>query len=156
MSNETPAASRPIEILLVEDNEADLVLTKRALQRSAKVANRIGVARDGAEAIDYVFRRGEFASAPMPDLVILDLNLPKFSGFEVLEAIRKDPATSHLPVIIMTGSDAETDIAKAYALHASCYLTKPVKLENFLKNVASLVDFWLTTVQLPKAASGPR
>ena len=156
MSNETPGQPRPIEILLVEDNEADLVLTKRALQRSAKVTNRVAVAHDGAEALDYLFRRGAFAQATPPDLVLLDLNLPKFSGLEVLQQIKSNPATSHLPVIIMTGSDAEADIAKAYSLHASCYLTKPVKLESFLKAVASLADFWLTIVKLPTVVNDKR
>lgn len=154
MSNEPQP--KPIEILLVEDNEADLVLTKRALQRSAKVTNRVAVARDGAEALDYLFRRGPFANVPLPDLVLLDLNLPKFGGLEVLEIVKKDPAIGHIPIIIMTGSDAESDVTKSYSLHASCFLTKPVKLENFLKAVASLADFWLTIVKLPTAANQKR
>lgn len=141
----------PIEILLVEDNESDIFLTQRALQKKGRLANRINVVRDGVEALDYLFKRGQYANAPRPDLILLDLNLPKRSGLDVLDEIRKDPGLTHLPVIIMTGSEADVDIVRGYTLHANCYVTKPVQMEDFIKVMQTIADFWVTVVKRPLA-----
>jgi CheY-like chemotaxis protein len=139
---------RPIEILLVEDSLADIDLTKEALT-DAKVRNNLNVVTDGAEALAYLRREGEFAEAPRPDLVLLDLNLPKVDGREVLAAIKDDPDLKRIPVVILTTSEAEGDIVKSYDLHANCYVTKPVDLERFIGVVRSIEDFWLAIVKLP-------
>src|SRR4051812_9765659 len=138
-----------IDILLVEDNEGDIFLTKRALLKKGRLTNRITVVMDGAEALEYLFRRGKYPEAKRPDLILLDLNLPKKSGLEVLDEIKKDPVLGRIPVIIMTGSDAEVDIVRSYTLHANCYVTKPIQLEQFMKVVQSVADFWITIVKLP-------
>jgi CheY-like chemotaxis protein len=139
---------RPIEILLVEDNPGDVRLTQEAL-KEGKVMNVLNTVGDGEEALAYLRRQGAYAQATRPDLVLLDLNLPKKSGREVLEEIKEDPDLKRIPVVILTVSEAEQDIIKSYNLHANCYITKPVNLEQFIEVVKSIEDFWLTVVMLP-------
>jgi two-component system, chemotaxis family, response regulator Rcp1 len=139
---------QPIEILLVEDNPGDVDLTKEAL-KDAKVFNRLNVADDGAKAVDFLYRRGEYANAPRPDLILLDLNLPKKDGRQVLKEIKADPELAGIPVVVLTTSDADEDILRAYHLHANCYITKPVDFQQFLRVVKAIEDFWLTVVKLP-------
>jgi two-component system, chemotaxis family, response regulator Rcp1 len=141
-------ACRPIEILLVEDNPGDVRLTQEAL-REGKVRNHLHVAADGVEAMSFLRREGQHAHAPQPDLILLDLNLPKKSGREVLADIKEDPELRRIPVVILTVSKAEEDVLKSYNLHANCYITKPVNLDQFLEVVKSIEDFWLTVVMLP-------
>lgn len=139
---------RSIEILLVEDNAADVRLTIEAL-REGKVKNNLSVTRDGEEAMQFLRREGAFAEAPRPDLVLLDLNLPRKDGREVLADIKADDRLKTIPVVVLTTSSAEADILKSYSLHANCYITKPVDLEQFVQVVRSIDDFWLTIVRLP-------
>lgn len=138
----------PIEILLVEDNPGDVRLTKEAL-KEGKVVNNLHTVGDGEEALAYLRRQGPFTQATRPDLILLDLNLPKKSGREVLAEIKKDPDLKRIPVVILTVSEAEQDIIKSYNLHANCYITKPVNLEQFMEVVQSIENFWLTVVMLP-------
>lgn len=138
----------PIEILLVEDNPADVRLTQEAL-KEGKVRNNLHVARDGIEAMEFLRRSGKFAGAVRPDLILLDLNLPRKDGREVLSDIKRDPDLKSIPVVVLTTSSAETDIFKSYTLHANCYITKPVDLDQFVQVVKSIDDFWLTVVRLP-------
>ena len=140
---------RPIEILLVEDNPGDVRLTIEAL-KEGKVLNRLTVARDGEEAMAALRREGKFADARRPDIILLDLNLPKKDGREVLEDIKKDPALQIIPTVILTTSKDEQDVLKSYKLHANCYITKPVDLSQFLAVVKAIEDFWFTVVVLPK------
>jgi CheY-like chemotaxis protein len=140
---------KPIEILLVEDNPADVRLTQEAL-REGKVRNNLHVARDGVEAVEFLKRRGKYAGAPRPDLVLLDLNLPKKDGREVLAEVKDDAELKTIPIVVLTTSSAEIDILRSYSLHANCYITKPVDLEQFVQVVKSIDDFWLTVVKLPK------
>jgi chemotaxis family two-component system response regulator Rcp1 len=140
--------SEPIEVLLVEDNPGDVRLTREAL-RDGKVHNNLSVAPDGVEALAFLRRQGKYADAPRPDVILLDLNLPKKDGREVLEEIKADPSLARIPVVILTSSEAERDIAQAYALHANCYVTKPVDLDQFITVVKSIEDFWFTIVKLP-------
>jgi CheY-like chemotaxis protein len=144
-----PVEDRPFEILLVEDNPGDVRLTQEAL-KDGKLLVHLSVAADGVDAVDFLRRKGKFADAPEPDLILLDLNLPRKSGREVLEEIKKDPSLRHIPVIVMTTSKAEQDVHRAYDLAANCYITKPVDLDQFLHVVRSIEDFWLTIVTLPK------
>ncbi|HEX9710678.1 MAG TPA: response regulator [Candidatus Thermoplasmatota archaeon] len=139
---------RPIQILLVEDNPGDVRLTEEAM-REAKVRNRIESVGDGEEAIAYLRRTGKHAKAPRPDVILLDLNLPKKSGLEVLKEIKGDDDLKRIPVVVVTTSKAEQDIVKSYDLHANCYVTKPVDLAQFMEVVRSIEDFWLTIVKLP-------
>ena len=141
----------PIEILLVEDNPGDAELTSEALTES-KLLIRLHVVRDGVEALAFLRREGGFADAPKPDLILLDLNLPRKDGRAVLAEIKQDPALRVIPVVVLTSSHAERDIARAYELNANCYVTKPVDLEQFLTIVHSIEQFWLTVVKLPKEA----
>ena len=141
-------AGRPIEILLVEDNPADVRLTVEVLKET-KVRNTLTVAADGIEALDLLRRNGRYAHAMRPDLILLDLNLPKKDGREVLAEIKTDPDLKRIPVVILTSSKAEEDIFKSYNLYANCYVTKPVGLEQFVKVVKSIENFWLTIVTLP-------
>jgi chemotaxis family two-component system response regulator Rcp1 len=141
-------SGRPIEILLVDDNPGDVRLTVEAL-RDSKIQNRLNVAKDGVEAIAFLRREGEYADAPHPDLILLDLNLPKMRGSEVLAEIKGDAALKHIPVVILSGSKEAEDIAKTYNLHANCYVTKPIELDQFIKVVTSIRDFWLAIVKLP-------
>ena len=141
-------SNRPIEILLVEDNPGDVRLTREAL-RDGKVRNHLSVATDGVEALEFVRRKGTFADAPRPGLILLDLNLPRKDGRQVLAEIKSDPNLSRIPVVILTTSQSDEDILKTYGLHANAYVTKPVDLEQFLKVVQSIENFWLTLVTLP-------
>jgi CheY-like chemotaxis protein len=140
--------SRPIEVLLVEDNPGDVRLTREAL-KEGKVSNNLHVAPDGVEALAFLRREGRYAAAVRPDLILLDLNLPRKGGREVLEEIKNDPALRHIPVVILTSSQAEQDIARAYDLHANCYISKPVDLDQFIRVVRSIEEFWFTVVKLP-------
>ena len=139
---------RPIEILLVEDNPGDVRLTIEAL-KEGKVRNRLSVARDGVEALAFLRREGPHAKASRPDLILLDLNLPKKDGREVLAEIKEDSRLRRIPVVVLTTSKAEEDILRTYDLHANCYITKPVDLEQFISVVRSIDDFWLSVVRLP-------
>jgi CheY-like chemotaxis protein len=142
------SVGRPVEILLVEDNPGDVRLTREAL-REGKVRNNLSVASDGVEAIAYLRKEGEHAKAVRPDLILLDLNLPRMDGREVLKEIKADPVLRHIPVVVLTSSQAEEDIVRAYDLHANCYVTKPVDLDQFIRVVESIEDFWFTIVKLP-------
>ena len=138
----------PIEILLVEDNPGDVRLTQEAI-REAKIRNRLNVVRDGEEAVAYVRRQGNFADQPRPDLILLDLNLPKKDGREVLQDLKSDPDLHRIPVVVLTSSAAEQDILSTYDLYANAYVTKPVDLEQFMRVVSSIQDFWLNIAKLP-------
>jgi CheY-like chemotaxis protein len=138
----------PIEILLVEDSPADVDLTREALE-DAKVRNNLHVASDGVEALAFLRREGRYAGVPHPDLILLDLNLPKKDGREVLAEIKADPLLRRIPVVVLTTSEAEQDIIQSYDLHANCYVTKPVDLDAFMHVVRSIEDFWLAIVRLP-------
>jgi CheY-like chemotaxis protein len=141
---------KPIEILLVEDSPDDACLTMEAL-REGKVRNRVHWVEDGVEALTVLRREGRHTASARPDLILLDLNLPKKSGHEVLAEIKEDPELKRIPVVVMTMSDDEKDILKAYNLRANCYVTKPVDMEQFIGVVRSIEDFWLTVVRLPAA-----
>lgn len=141
--------SRAIEILLVEDNPADVRLTMEALKES-KIRNQLNVAENGVEALAYLRQEGEFADKATPDIILLDLNLPKKDGREVLQEIKSDERLRRIPVVILTTSQAEQDILRAYDLHANCYIQKPVDLDQFLRVIRSIEDFWLTIVKLPR------
>jgi two-component system, chemotaxis family, response regulator Rcp1 len=138
----------PIDILLVEDNVGDIRLTIEAFNEG-RVKNRLTVAQDGVEALALLRKEGRFAETPRPDLILLDLNLPRKDGREVLAEIKGDPAFRRIPVVILTTSAAEQDILRTYDLHANCYITKPVDLDQFISVVRSIDDFWLTVVKLP-------
>lgn len=140
--------ARLIEILLVEDNPGDLRLTREAL-KDAKVANTLHVVEDGVLALDFLHRRPPFEDVPRPDLILLDLNLPRKNGREVLAEIKADERFRAIPVVILTTSQAEEDILRAYDLHANCYITKPVDFAQFTTIVRTIEDFWLTIVTLP-------
>jgi chemotaxis family two-component system response regulator Rcp1 len=137
-----------IEVLLVEDSPGDVRLTREAF-KDAKVHINLHVASDGAEGMAFLGREGQHANAPRPDLILLDLNLPKKDGREVLEEIKESPALKCIPVVILTTSASEEDILRSYRLHANCYITKPVDLAGFLKVVKSIDNFWLSVVKLP-------
>jgi CheY-like chemotaxis protein len=141
-----------VEILLVEDNPGDVRLTQEAF-RAANEAINLHVATDGVEAMSFLNRTGTKAHVPRPDLILLDLNLPKMDGREVLMHIKEDQSLKLIPTVILTTSDAESDIVKSYELQANCYLTKPVQLEAFETLVRSINDFWLTLVKLPRTAA---
>ena len=143
---------KPVEILLVEDNPGDVDLAKAALEDS-KVRNALHVVNDGEEAMAFLRRRGKHKDAPRPDLVLLDLNLPKKDGREVLNEIKSDPDLMRIPVVILTISKDEEDILKSYNLHANCFITKPIDLSQFVKVVKAIEDFWLTIVKLPPNGS---
>jgi chemotaxis family two-component system response regulator Rcp1 len=148
--------SRTIEILLVEDNPGDARLTLEAF-KEGRVLNNLVVMKDGVDALDYLRRRGPYASAKTPDLILLDLNLPRKSGREVLTEIKADAHLKTIPVVVLTTSADDQDVARAYSQHANCYITKPVDLEQFLRVVQSIEDFWLTLVRLPESGdSGVR
>lgn len=138
----------PVEILLVEDNPGDVRLTIEAL-KDAKMKNNLNIVGDGAEAMAFLRREGKYAAAPRPDLILLDLNLPKKDGREVLAEIKGAEDLKRIPVVVLTTSQAEEDILKTYGLHANCYVTKPVDLDQFIRVIKSLESFWLTIVKLP-------
>lgn len=138
----------PVEILLVEDNAGDVRLTREAL-REGKVYNNLHWAKDGVEALEFLRREGNHADAPRPDIILLDLNLPKKDGREVLAVIKSDDQLKQIPVVVLTTSKAEEDVLRSYALHANCFITKPVDLDKFILVVKSIDRFWLTVVTLP-------
>jgi CheY-like chemotaxis protein len=146
--------TRSVEILMVEDNPGDARLTQEAFKQG-KLHNHIetnfhiNIVKDGTDALEFLYQQGSYQDAPRPDLILLDLNLPRTSGFEVLAAIKPDPNLRCIPVAILTTSEAHKDIIKAYELHANCYITKPIDLEQFLEAVKAIESFWLTTVKLP-------
>lgn len=140
--------SRQVEFLLAEDNPGDVRLTQEAL-RESKIRNNLNVVTDGMEAIAFLRRQGKYANAPTPDVVLLDLNLPKMDGREVLAEIKSDPLLKRIPVVIITSSEAEKDILRTYDLHANCYVSKPVDLDQFIKVIQAIENFWLTIVKLP-------
>lgn len=146
MSSNVPG--RVVDLLLVEDNPGDVRLTQEAFKESPRKIN-MSVASDGVEAIDFLRRRGKYATAPRPDLILLDLNLPRKNGREVLMEIKNDPDLRRIPVVVMTTSKAEQDIQKAYTLNANCYISKPVDFDEFLGVVQSIEDFWLSKASLP-------
>lgn len=139
---------KPVEILLVEDNHIDVKLTKEAL-REGKVRNNLHVARDGEEAINFLYRKGDFANAVRPDIIFLDLNLPRIDGREILQRIKTDPNLRRIPVVVLTTSGADEDIVRSYDLHVNCYITKPVDMEQFISVVKAIDNFWFTVVALP-------
>lgn len=140
--------ARPIEILLVEDDEGDVLLTSEALEAS-KITNRMSVARNGEEALQYLRREDGYADSARPDIVLLDLNLPRIDGREVLSRMKQDPDLRRIPVIVLTTSEAEEDILRSYDLHANAYVTKPVDFERFLQVIQSIDEFFVTVVRLP-------
>lgn len=143
-----PMLVHAIDILLVEDSAADVRLTREALQNT-KLMNRLSVAGDGVEALAILRKQGSYAAAPRPDLILLDLNLPKKNGRAVLAEIKGDPNLKRIPVVIITSSAAEEDVVRSYDLHANCYITKPLELENFVQVVRAVEDFWVGIVKLP-------
>lgn len=143
-----PELVKPIEILLVEDNPGDVRLTIEAL-KEAKVINNLTVVKDGIEALAFLRRQGAYAAAPRPHLIVLDLNLPRKDGREVLADIKADDTLKRIPVVVLTTSQDEQDVLKSYNLHANCYITKPVDLDQFVRVVRSIEDFWLGIVVLP-------
>ncbi|PXF61217.1 MAG: response regulator [Candidatus Methanogaster sp.] len=144
-----------VEVLLVEDNPGDVRLTQEVLM-DGKVRNNMHVAKDGVEAISFLQQTGEYAGAPRPDIILLDLNLPKKDGREVLADIKADPDLKKIPVVVLTTSSAEQDIFGSYDLHANCYITKPVDLDQFIRVIRSIEDFWLTIVKLPRGEEDGR
>lgn len=138
-----------IHILLVEDNEGDIVLTLEAL-KEAKLRNHISVVRDGEEALEFLYKKGRFSGEQSPQLILLDINLPKMNGKEVLSVIKNDNDLKKIPVVILTTSSSESDILEAYNNHANCYITKPVDLDKFLDVIHTIEGFWISIVQLPK------
>ena len=140
---------QPIEVLLVEDDPGDELMTREAFEEN-RIGNRLHVARDGEEALDFLYQRGEYADAPRVDLILLDLNLPKYDGRQVLEKIRSDPELTHTPVVILTTSSSEEDIMRSYKLHANAFVTKPVDVNRFIAAVRQIDEFFLTVVRLPR------
>jgi CheY-like chemotaxis protein len=140
---------RPIEVLLVEDDAGDVLMTREAFQ-DARVANHLSIVSDGAEALEFLRRQGEYAHAPRPDLVLLDLNLPGIDGREVLNEIKQDDELGSIPVVVLTTSEAEEDILRSYSLHANAYVTKPVDFNRFLEVVKQIDDFFVSVVKLPR------
>ena len=146
----SPMDETPIQILMVEDNDADARLTMESL-KEGKVANSVNLVQDGVEAIEYLRQQGKYADAYRPDLILLDLNLPRKDGREVLAEIKSDPELRSIPVVILTCSTAETDIAKSYADQANCYIVKPVTLDGLMEVVKAIEQFWVTVIRLPAA-----
>ncbi len=153
-TEEDSTLSRAVEILLVEDSPADIELTREALLDS-KLANNLYVVTDGVEAMDFLRKSGRYGSAPRPDLVLLDLNLPRKNGREVLSEIKADPDLALIPVVIMTVSEDEKDVFESYRLHANCYIRKPVNFGEFIEIVKSIENFWFTIVTLPPKTQKP-
>ncbi|GAA0356909.1 response regulator [Actinoallomurus spadix] len=146
----TDLTVRPIEVLLVEDDPGDVVLTKEAFEDN-KVSNKLSVVSDGEEAMRFLRCEGDYADAPRPDLVLLDLNLPRMDGRQVLEEIKADETLRTIPVVVLTTSEAEEDILRSYRLHANAYVTKPVDFDQFIKVVRQIDDFFVSVVKLPRA-----
>ena len=141
--------AEPIHILIVEDNPGDARLAVEALTEG-KVSNKLSIVQDGVEAISFLRRENGYSDAPRPDLILLDLNLPKMNGKDVLAIIKEDSKLKRIPVVILTTSDADQDIYATYDLHANCYITKPVDFDQFINVIQSVEDFWLSIVKLPK------
>ncbi|MBF6302142.1 response regulator [Nocardia amamiensis] len=140
---------QPVDILLVEDDPGDELMTREAFEDN-KIGNTLHVAHDGQEALDFLYRQGPFANAPRPDLILLDLNLPKYDGRQVLEKIKADPELTHIPVVVLTTSAAEEDILRSYKLHANAYVTKPVDLDQFVAAIKQIDEFFVQVVRLPR------
>ncbi len=147
--------SRPVEILLVEDNPGDIMLTQQAFKQ-ARLANNIHVARDGESALEMLYKQGEYTDMVTPDIVLLDLNLPKKDGREVLEEVKEDAVLKHIPVVVLSSSKADQDVIKTYNLHANSYIIKPVNMEKFFEVVSAIEHFWFTVVTLPKEQPAER
>ena len=139
----------PIEILMIEDNPGDVRLTEEALKDN-KIKNNLYVCKDGEEGLNFLFQRNGYEQAVRPDLILLDLNLPKLNGRDILKAIKEEPGLRRIPVVVLTSSEAEEDIVRSYDLHANSYITKPVNFDQFFNVVKSIEEFWLTVVKLPK------
>jgi len=146
--SDSPGPSDPADILLVEDNPGDVRLTREAFEEG-QIANNLHVATDGVEALEFLHQRGDHVDAPRPDIILLDLNLPRKNGDEVLAEIDDDPVLSRIPVIVLTSSEAEEDVVQSYELQANAYLTKPVDPTEFIEIVRSFQEFWLSVVRLP-------
>ncbi len=142
------STTQPLDILLVEDNPGDVRLVEEAL-RDSLTRNRLHVARDGMEAMDFLQRQGRFSDAPRPSLIIMDLNLPKKTGHEVLSEVKSDPSLKYIPVLILSGSQQKRDIVECYQRHANCYITKPADLDQYMHAIRSIEEFWLSRVELP-------
>ncbi|NKX86810.1 response regulator [Nocardia coubleae] len=140
---------QPIDILLVEDDPGDELMTREAFEDN-KIGNTLHVVRDGQEALDFLYRNGDYADAPTPDLILLDLNLPRYDGRQVLEKIKADPELSPIPVVVLTTSAAEEDILRSYKLHANAYVTKPVDLDQFIAAIRQIDEFFVQVVRLPR------
>lgn len=141
--------------MLIEDNEGDILLTKEALTEG-RVANEVDVVRDGHEALNFLKKEGKYAGVRTPDLVLLDVNLPKIDGHEVLKNVKNNPKLRKIPVIMLTTSSSASDILKSYDNHANCYITKPVEIDDFMSTVAGIEDFWISIVKLPQNADIPK
>jgi CheY-like chemotaxis protein len=141
---------RPIDILLVEDDPGDELITREAFEHN-KIENNLYVVRDGEEGLDFLYRRGAFENVPTPDLILLDLNLPKYDGRQLLEKVKGDTDLCHIPVVVLTTSSAEEDILRSYKLHANAYVTKPVDLEQFMSAVRHIDQFFVQVVRLPRS-----
>jgi CheY-like chemotaxis protein len=144
----TPA-SRPIDVLLVEDDPGDELITREAFEHN-KISNTLHVAHDGQEGLDFLYQRGNYEHAPRPDLILLDLNLPKYDGRQLLEKIKSDPELCYIPIVVLTTSAAEEDILRSYKLHANAYVTKPVDLDQFMGAVRQIDEFFVQVVRLPQ------
>jgi chemotaxis family two-component system response regulator Rcp1 len=144
----SPEEGMPISILLVEDNAGDVRLTKEAL-KEGRVANTLHVVIDGVEALQFLRREGKYSDAPRPDLILLDLNLPRLDGRQVLSEVKKDPELKRIPIVVLTTSKAEEDVLKTYDLYANCYIAKPVEFDKFVGVIKMIDQFWLTIVKLP-------
>ncbi|KUI32404.1 two-component system response regulator [Mycobacterium sp. IS-1742] len=144
----TPS-TRPIDVLLIEDDPGDELITREAFEHN-KISNTLHVAHDGQEGLDFLYRRGGYEDAPRPDLILLDLNLPKYDGRQLLETVKSDPDLSHIPVVVLTTSSAEEDILRSYKLHANAYVTKPVDLDQFMNAVRQIDEFFVQVVRLPQ------
>lgn len=139
---------KPVDILLVEDNPGDVRLIQEAMKDS-KIYNSVYVVKDGQEALDFLYKNGEYKDSPKPDLILLDLNLPKVNGQEVLERIKSDAVLRKIPIIILTTSKADEDVLMSYALHANCFITKPADFDQFIQVINMIQNFWLSIVKLP-------
>lgn len=144
----TPS-TRPIDVLLIEDDPGDELITREAFEHN-KISNTLHVAHDGQEGLDFLYRREGFENAPRPDLILLDLNLPKYDGRQLLETVKSDPDLNHIPVVVLTTSSAEEDILRSYKLHANAYVTKPVDLDQFMNAVRQIDEFFVQVVRLPQ------
>ena len=142
------AECRAIEVLLVEDDPGDVVITREAFEHH-KIRNTLRVARDGEEGLDYLYQRGAYQNAPQPDLILLDLNLPKYDGHQLLEQIKSDPDLCHIPVVVLTTSAADEDVLRSYRLHANAYVTKPVGFGEFMNVIRQIDEFFVQVVRLP-------